>query len=146
MDQSVAWALAIIAFGTWIKTILDASNKTFEAEAEHAAHYSKPEPQKNVDGKLSNKERVDRLSFYLGAVISMGGLVFATLKAGGDTAVFVAILVAVLTAIVTVASAANLYRPKTGKVPFLKWAPPYRWKRPPKVGDSVPMEPSAQER
>lgn len=129
MDQSIAWALAVIAFFTWIKTVLDAGNKTFEAEAEHAAHYKKPEPPKNADGKLSNKERVDRASFYLGAAISMSGLVFAAFKAGGETAATIMVLLALLMALVTVAAAANFYGPQIGKRDRLKWAPPYQWTR-----------------
>jgi hypothetical protein len=117
LDQSILWALAIFALLTFVKTVLDGANKTTEAEAEHAKHYGKPAPVPAADGKRSQKEKVDFASFTLGTFVSLGGLIFAAFKAGGETAAYVMWGAALIMAIFAVAWATTHYAKPKAKTP-----------------------------
>ncbi|MBG0741110.1 hypothetical protein IV500_17200 [Paeniglutamicibacter antarcticus] len=115
LDQSILWALAIFALLTFVKTVLDGANKTTEAEAEHAKHYGKPAPVPAADGRWSQKEKVDFASFTLGTFVSLGGLIFAAFKAGGEAAAYVMWGAALIMAIFAVAWAATHYAKPKGE-------------------------------
>ena len=76
MDQTIVWAVALISLITFFKTLLDALNKSAEAEAAHAKHYKKEVTETAECGTWSPKEKVDFASFVLGFLASFLGLGF----------------------------------------------------------------------
>lgn len=83
------WAVTVISLITFFKTLLDALNKSAEAEAAHAKHYNKEVTEPAIGGTWSPKEKVDFASFVLGFLASFLGIIFAALKAGDFVAAMI---------------------------------------------------------
>jgi hypothetical protein len=96
MDEVFLWVVAFVSLLTFLKTLLDAFNKSHEAEVAHAVHYGKEVPR-NVSG-WSPKEKVDMGSIILGFLASVLGMAFAIARLSSDfqTVATITVLVAIL--------------------------------------------------
>lgn len=101
----ILWAVVSISGLSFIKTLLDALNKSVEAEEAHAKHQQKPLPQMPQDPSRSPKEKVELVSFMFGFSASLLGLIFSGAKAAGNslTAALVVWGVALISALFVVA-------------------------------------------